>query len=109
MTSRDVPRVPDGLGPAGRAVWRRIMGTYELSEGERLLLVRVCRTADALARIDRELAAAGTLLVTGSTGQPVSNPLLAAKSDQERVLELLVRGLALPLPGERVGTRRTPS
>jgi hypothetical protein len=108
VTSANSVRPPDGLGSAGRAVWRKVTSTYELSAGELLLLVRVCRTQDLLARIDRELAA-GALLVRGSTGQPRPTPLLEAKVAQERVLELLVRGLALPLPGEKTGRRRTPS
>jgi hypothetical protein len=108
VSSGNVLRVPDGLGPAGRAFWRKVTGAYVLSQGEVTLLARCCRTLDTLARIDRELAG-GELVVPGSTGQPRANPLLDAKIAQERVLELLVRGLALPLPGEREGQRRTPS
>ena len=108
MSSVNPPRVPDGVGPAGRTFWKKITSTYELSLGELALLVRVCKTLDLVARIDRELAGAA-LLVPGSTGQMRANPLLEAKVAQERVLELLVRGLGLPLPGEKQGRRRTPS
>ena len=107
MTKRDIPRVPGGLGPAGRAFWRKIVAVYELSPAEMALLARACRTLDVLARIDRELAAGG-LVVTGSTGQPRANPLLASQAEQARVLETLIRGMSLPMPGEAEGRRRSP-
>jgi hypothetical protein len=107
VTCVNALRVPDGFGPAARAFWRSC-GAYELSPGELAILKRCCRTLDLLARIDRDLAV-GALLVPGSMGQLRASPLLDAKAQQERVFELLVRGLALPLPGEREGRRRTPS
>lgn len=107
MTARDVPRAPDGLGPAGRSFWRKIHAVYVLSPAEVALLARACRTLDVLARIDRELSAGG-LTVSGSTGQPRANPLLSAQAEQARTLETLIRGMSLPMPDEEQGRRRSP-
>jgi hypothetical protein len=107
MTSRDIPRPPEGLGSAGRSFWRKIWAVYDLAPGEVALLARGCRVLDTLARIDRELAA-GELTVKGHAGQPRANPLLAAGAEQARTLETLVRGMCLPAPWEETGTRRSP-
>ena len=107
MTGREIARVPDGLGPAGRSFWRKIWRVYDLAPGEAALLARACRVLDLLARIDRQLAAEG-LTVEGSTGQPRANPLLAAGSELARTLETMIRGMCLPAPWEEQGTRRSP-
>ena len=108
MTSHAAPRVPAGIEPPGKAFWHKITRTYELDPAELLLLTRCCKIIDVLAEIDRRLAADG-LTVTGSMGQPRAHPLLAAKSEQERVLDRLCISLALPLADEQAGTRRTPA
>jgi hypothetical protein len=71
--------------------------------------VQVCRCVDRLDAIEEELSAAGSLTVAGSTGQPRAHPLLAEWRMQARVLESLSRALSIPLPGEDVGRRRSPS
>jgi hypothetical protein len=103
-----VPRAPEGLASAGRALWRKILAVYELSPPELALLAQACKTVDVLSRIDRELAGAG-LVVKGSTGQQRAHPLLASRADQARTLEILIRGMALPMPGEAEGRRRSPA
>jgi hypothetical protein len=42
-------------------------------------------------------------------GQPRQHPLLSAKCLQETTLDTLIRGIALPFPGETEGVRRSPA
>src|SRR5882724_8683262 len=99
-------RAPSGLGASGRALWRDINAEFGLAAHERSILVQCCRVVDRLDAIEAELSD-GPLLVTGSTGQPRANPLLAEWRMQARVLESLSRALSIPLPGEDVGRRRS--
>jgi hypothetical protein len=101
-------RAPAGLGKAGRLLWRDIMAEFGLAPHERSILVQVCRCADRLDAIEAELAGE-PLTVEGSTGQPKAHPLLAEWRAQARVLESLSRALSIPLDGEDVGRRRSPS
>lgn len=102
-------RPPPGLGPSGRALWRDILAEFGLAAHERAVLVQCCRCVDRLDALAAELAAAGSLTVAGSTGQPKAHPLLAEWRAQARVLESLSRALSIPLPGEDVGRRRSPT
>ena len=87
------PRVPESLGAAGRRLWRAVVGVYELSPAEVELLRQACRTVDVLDRLDVELLDE-PLTVTGSTGQPRANPLLASSAEQRRTLAGLMRDLS---------------
>jgi hypothetical protein len=102
-------RAPSGLGRSGRALWRDINAEFGLAPHERAILVQCCRAVDRLDVIEAELAAAGPLTVPGSTGQPRCHPLLGEWRAQARVLESLSRALSIPLDGEQVGRRRSPS
>jgi hypothetical protein len=94
-------------GRAG-ALWRAVTGGYELDPAERALLTEACHTLAELERIDAELSA-GPLMVAGSKGQPAPNPLIAAAQTHRKTLEQLLRALALPVPGEKVGAVRHPA
>ena len=106
--SMGTPRAPSGLGRAGRALWRDVMAEYGLAPHEAAILVQCCRCLDRLDAIEAELSGAA-LTVEGSTGQPRPHPLLAEWRMQARVLESLSRALSIPLEGEDVGRRRSPS
>jgi hypothetical protein len=106
--SASVRRAPSGLGKGGKALWRAVNAEFGLAPHESAILVQVCRCVDRLDAIEAELSGA-TLTVEGSTGQPKAHPLLAEWRAQARVLESLSRALSIPLPGEDVGRRRTPS
>jgi hypothetical protein len=93
--------------PGGRSGGRSF-GEFELNPVELVLLGEACRTVDTLATIAAALDGV-SLTTTGSTGQTVAHPLLAEARAQRRVLDQLCRALALPLPDERVGRRRSPS
>lgn len=66
------------------------------------------RTVDKIDAIDAELARDG-LVVTGTRGQlPRAHPLLLELRETQKIASRLVAELALPLPGEQVGRRRSP-
>jgi hypothetical protein len=102
------PTPPPGLGTDGRRLWRDINTGYELAPHELAVLAEACRVTDRLTGIATALADA-PLTVAGSTGQPRAHPLLAEARMQARVLESLARALAIPLPNESVGRRRSPT
>src|SRR5258706_11830823 len=104
---RMTTRAPAGLGPSGRALWRGILADYGLAPHERVILMQCCRVADRLDAIEAELGSAD-LVVTGSTGQPKSHPLLAEWRAQARVLESLSRALSIPPPGGQGGPPPAP-
>src|SRR5689334_8855754 len=101
-------RAPEGLGKSGRALWRGILAEYGLAPHELAILVQCCRVAARLDVIE-DVLGAGPLVVEGSTGQPKCHPLLAEWRAQARVLESLSRALSIPLEGEQVGRRRSPT
>jgi len=108
MVTVGTPRAPDGLGQAGRRFWRAVSGAYELSPGETESLRQAVRVVDLLERIDAQLVAED-LTVVGSVGQQKSHPLLASAVEQRRVLEALLNAMALPLPSEIEGKKRSPA
>ena len=92
----------------GKAFWRSTLAVYDLSPVEVVMLGQACAVVDLLARADADLAAAN-LTVVGSIGQPKAHPLMAASSELRRVLDVLLRSLALPMPDETTGRRRSPA
>ena len=102
------PRAPEGLDQAGRAFWRSVTAAYELSPAELAMLSRACRSVDALAAVDAEIAQQG-LSVRGSRGQVIPNRMLKLRCEMERVLDVQLRSLALPMPDEDAGRRRSPA
>lgn len=95
---------PKGLHDAGKTLWRRISGAYELREDEVTVLEQAARTADTIADLDAALVNA-PLTVAGSAGQLREHPLLAEARQQRVLLARLLHQLKLPEPDE-VTTRR---
>lgn len=86
-------RLPKGLEPPGRALWRRITSEFDIdSEPDKIeLLFQACKVADQIAELD-EAAAEAPLTVKGSMGQPVISPFIAEARVQRGLLaQLLAR------------------
>jgi hypothetical protein len=101
------PRAPAGLAAAGKKLWRDVLGAYQLTPGEREVLVALCFATDQLARLNAELVDA-PLTVKGSRGQQMINPLFAEVRAHDKTVETLQRALCLPQLGEKTGTWRNP-
>jgi hypothetical protein len=102
------PRAPGGLDQAGKAFWLSVTRVYELSPAELVSLARACVTVDTLAAVDVEIGEQG-LSVRGSRGQVIPNRMIKLRCEIERVLDVQLRSLNLPLPGEDEGHRRSPA
>lgn len=100
------PRAPRGLGSDGRRFWQAMQASYRFSPQETAILTCACHNLDRQAQMRAELA--GDLVIEGSAGQPRANPLLSAMDSAERTFDVLIRALALPLPDEAQGRRRSP-
>ena len=108
MSDVSRPKPPLSLDEPGRALWRAVTGAYELAPHEAELLRQACRVADLIARLDAALMDS-EVIVEGHAGQPRAHPLIQASADQRRVLDALFRSMALPMPDETAGRRRSPS
>ena len=89
------PTAPTKLGAKSRRLWRWATSTYELRGDELRLLEDACREVDLIERLEKELAR-GDLVVAGSMGQPVTNPLLQELRQHRLVLRSLLGALHLP-------------
>ena len=72
------------------------------------MLAQACKVIDLLDRIDTQLIAED-LTVPGSRGQERCHPLLSAAVEQRRTFESLLNAMALPLPSEIEGRKRSPA
>lgn len=90
---------PKGLGPSGRALWKRIVAAlpdgWEWDDREASVLGLACRQADDLAALERVLADEGVMSV-GSAGQPVTHPAVAEARQARLAIGRLLGQLALP-------------
>lgn len=86
---------PPKLGAKGLALWRQVVDVYDLRPDELSTLESACREASLVARLDEELSAAD-LVVTGSMGQQVVNPLVSEIRQHRSTLNALLKSLKLP-------------
>jgi len=91
------PTTPQGLGRKARRLWRGITTVYELRPDEARVLEDACREIDLIERLEEELAKPETdLIVHGSMGQPVANPLVQEIRQHRATLRQLLASLKLP-------------
>jgi hypothetical protein len=90
-------RTPTGLQDAGKALWRDIVGTYELRSDELRILEDTCREADLVARMQAEMDEPGfQFIVSGSMGQKVIHTIVSEIRQHRAVIQRFLAGLKLP-------------
>jgi len=89
------PKAPAKLGTDGRAFWREVAGSFDLSPGERAILEQACRVLDTLERLSAAMEGE-PLTVRGSAGQLREHPLVAEARQQRALFGRLVHQLKIP-------------
>lgn len=89
------PKPPAGLQSAGMALWGQITGKYDLRADERTILEHACREVDLIESLSTALAE-GDLMVKGSMGQPIVNPIVGELRQHRNTLGTLLGKLKLP-------------
>ena len=84
---------------AGSALWADVSGNYELRADERRVLEDACHERDLIVRLSAELADSD-LIVRGSMGQQVINPLVSELRQHRATFASLMKQLNLPDEGE---------
>lgn len=96
---------PKGLDSVGSKLWRDVTGKYDLRVDEWTVLEAACRASDR-ADLMRDELDIRPLMVEGSTGQLVVNPLVAEiRAHEAQVASLLAR---LKLPDDPAGAGEVP-
>ena len=96
MTTKQT--APKGLEKSGAALWRDVTSKYELRADERCILEDACRERDLLTRLESGLSGAD-LIVKGSQGQDVINPIVSELRQHRATFASLMRQLKLPDEG----------
>ncbi len=95
-------RQPPGLDKAGAALWRRLIGAYDLDQWEVPVLEAACRQADDVAALEAVIAAGG-LVIAGSAGQPRLAQAVTEVRQGRLALVRLLDSLRWPADDEDVG------
>jgi hypothetical protein len=88
-------KAPDGLLEPGRKLWSEITSKYGLRADELRVLEDAAREADLIETLNAGMAGQD-LLVRGSQGQQVINPLISELRQHRSTLAALLRQLKLP-------------
>lgn len=95
VTASSGPKAPAGLKVAGRALWDGITSKYGLRADELRILEDAAFEADLISVLRTGMAGAD-LIVRGSQGQEVINPLISELRQHRSTLASLLRQLKLP-------------
>ncbi|MEU9258552.1 hypothetical protein AB0D68_08680 [Streptomyces sp. NPDC048212] len=87
--------VPEGLGPQGLCLWNEITEGFDLRVDELRVLGDACFEVDLIGRMEDGLRDQ-PLVVTGSQGQPVANPLVQELRQHRSLVARLLATLKLP-------------
>jgi hypothetical protein len=93
---------PSGLATKGKRLWKETVDKYDLRADELDTLEDICREADLIARLEADLEGA-SLLVRGSQGQEVVNPIVSEIRQHRATKKALWASLKLPDEGSEAG------
>lgn len=88
------PSAPEGLGERGKSLWRDVVEVFELRADELVVLRSACFAEQRVHGIREELSQMD-ILVRGSMGQLVANPLLTEVRAHEGHVAMLLAKLKL--------------
>lgn len=106
QTVRRRPSAPKDLNDAGEALWRNVVGEFQLNSAELALLHELACTYDEIEALKVALAKSKPL-IRGSRGQQRPNGLYAVLAAHRKLADQLTSALALPIDSEAVGRRRS--
>lgn len=86
---------PRGLENKGKRIWKDVTANYELRTDELDILEDICRESDLIDRLEKDLEGA-ELMVRGSQGQDVANPLVSEIRQHRATKKALWASLKLP-------------
>lgn len=89
---------PKGLAAKGKRVWKEVTKNYELRTDELDILEDICRESDLIDKLEADLVDA-PLMVKGSQGQDVANPLISEVRQHRATKKSLWASLKLPDDG----------
>ena len=90
-----VQKVPKGLGPEGRRLWRLTLAALELEEHELAMLRRACYVADRCEALQAVVDSEG-LFATNRLGEVKAHPAVVELRQQELLLAKLLVVLRIP-------------
>lgn len=94
------PTPPDTLADAGKALWRDVVGKYDLRVDELRILASACGAADMEAEFRKAWVERGRpYMSTGSMGQEVEHPLIGSIDKQAKSKAAFLKQLGLPDDG----------
>jgi hypothetical protein len=94
MNDLNIPLVPRGIGPRGKAFWVDVQGNFQFDARETELLLELCRVLTTIDLLAEAVAADGVML-EGSQGQKVLNGAVAELRQQQAAYARLVTQLNL--------------
>jgi hypothetical protein len=83
------------MGKAGLKLWHDVTGKYDLRPDELRVLEDACRETALIDRMEAE-ARTAALMIAGSMGQSVVNPLFSELRQHRSAFAALMRQLKLP-------------
>lgn len=89
------PLMPPNLGLAGRQLWTGIASKYELRADELRLLEDAASEADLIEALNEGLVGL-PLMMKGSTGQDIVNPIYGELRQHRMALKGILGSLKLP-------------